>query len=482
MCGVVGYVGREDALPILLEGLRRLEYRGYDSAGAAVLGAGGIRVCKLPGRVDDLARASAGADLSGTLGIAHTRWATHGAVTQANAHPHLDCEGKLAIVHNGIIERAAAHRSRLALAGHRFVSETDSEVIAHEIEDALEGRDPRSDLAGAVASALSKFPHDAWAVAAIHANVPDTIVVARNRSPLVAGAGADGSIWIASDPLALAARIPWVLALKDGDVVKLQRGSSSAWVMNLLRTRKDGEDDWKMVPLILHEAQFGNPLPTEEQVEKGDFPKSQKKLIQEMRSAFKSLNPPAFVRVPSTHSVADKGEWPHFMLKEIHEQPTALRNCLRAADGLLEGGGIPRKFFEGIERVQLLGCGTAFHACLVGKMAIEEFAGIPANSTLGSEFRYGFDPVGKGTLCIAVSQSGETADTLASAEEARRKGARLLAIVNVEHSTLARISDAVLPTKAGPEIGVASTKAYTTQIASLLRFAIRLDGSMDWVQ
>ncbi len=419
MCGIVGYVGFREAAPLLVEGLKRLEYRGYDSAGIATLCNGDFKIRRSPGKLSNLLARLDGSPLPGSTGIGHTRWATHGRPTEANAHPHTDCTGRLVVVHNGIFENFAERREALRAAGHRFTSETDTEVFAHEVEAAFEG-----DLAAAVRSAVGHLS-GAYAVVVSTSAEPGVLVAARTGPPIVLGIG-DRENYVASDPVALA---PWtrdVLFLEDGDIARVDAAGIRI---------SDSE---------------GRPRERVPQ------------------------------RIRWDAVAAEKGGYRHFMLKEIHEQPTALAETLGGKVSL-ESGELSFESdllgpgrVSGFDRVLLLACGTSWHAALIGKFLIEGMARLPVEVDYGSEFRYRRPVVDERTLTVGISQSGETADTVAALSEARRAGSPFAAIVNVEGSQIARMADAVIPTHAGPEIGVASTKAFTTQLAVLYLLAARL--------
>jgi glucosamine--fructose-6-phosphate aminotransferase (isomerizing) len=419
MCGIVGYVGPRKAVPLLLEGLKRLEYRGYDSAGIAVVVGGGLVVQKAAGKIAILESQLKGDLLNATTGIGHTRWATHGAPTTRNAHPHTDRDGTLAIVHNGIIENATALRKMLTERGHPFVSETDSEVIAHLISEFY-----TTTLEDAVAQALGEL-EGAYGIAVISAKEPDTIVAARKGSPLLVGIG-EGENFVASDPSAVLAYTRSVIYLDEGDMAVVR--PSGYQIM-----------DRHAVPLSKKVHQIEWDLAT---IERGGFQ--------------------------------------HFMLKEICEQPESVRNTFRGR--LLEEEGSSRlgglnmtdEELAKINRVVLTACGTSWHAALVGEYMLEEIARLPVEVEYASEFRYRNPIVDEKTLVIVISQSGETADTLAALREAKRRGARTLGIVNTVGSTIAREVDGGIYLHAGPEIGVASTKAFTSQITALAMFTLRL--------
>ena len=439
MCGIVGYVGEGQALPVLLDGLRRLEYRGYDSAGLAVQGIGGmVAMIKRSGRVEVLAQAVAagnGSFSAARTGIAHTRWATHGCPSEENAHPHADEAAAVALVHNGIIENHEALRAELAARGHAFRSQTDSEVVAHLIEEALTdtvGMDPVGRLRAAVTACCARL-RGSYALAVLWEGAPGVIVGTRHQTPLIIG-WAGRAMLLASDVAALLPQTREVLPLQDGDVVVL---------------RTDG---------AMFYAADGGPIPARQPT-----------------------------RVDWDQPAAERGGFAHFMLKEIHEQPQALAEALRGRLGpdgpaLPELGDASAAAMIAANRAVLVACGTAYHAALVGRRLFERCATLPAEADIASEFRYRDPFVGAGDLAIAVSQSGETADTLAALREASARGAHALAVVNVVDSAIARAARVALYTQAGPEIAVASTKAYTTQIAVLALAAVqagRLRGTLD---
>lgn len=413
MCGIVGYIGKKEALPVLLDGLKQLEYRGYDSAGIGIVRDGKIKIVKRSGKIKDLEFSIRGRrDLSSSrLGIGHSRWATHGSPTNLNAHPHTDCSCGIALVHNGIIENFNEIKEELVRKGHKFKSETDTEVIVHLIEEYYRG-----DLEKAVLKAL-RYLKGSFALGVISANEPDKLVGARRESPLVVGVGR-GENFIASDVPAILRYTKKVIYLDDGEVVSLRKDR----VKVLDSTGKE-----------------------------------KKKKIDTIKW---------------TVSGAQKSGYPHFMLKEIHEQPRVLKQIissrLKGVSGiLLDGINLSDRDIKNISNIIVLACGTAYHAGCVGKYLMERFTDIPVTVDLSSEFRYRRPIVSDNTIVIAISQSGETADTLAAVKEAKKKGAKILSICNVVGSSLARISDGVLYTYAGPEISVASTKAYTAQLAIL---------------
>jgi glucosamine--fructose-6-phosphate aminotransferase (isomerizing) len=419
MCGIVGYVGPRRALPVLLDGLTRLEYRGYDSAGVALVVDGRLVVKKAAGKIAALEAQLGREPLGATTGMAHTRWATHGAPTSLNAHPHTDCSGDIAVVHNGIIENHAALRQMLLAKGHRFSSETDTEVLAHLIEQFYQGS-----LEEAVASALQEV-EGAYGLLVLSVREPDTLVAARSGSPLLLGLG-NGENFVASDPSAVLAHTRSVVYLDEGNLAVV---TPSGYRVK----------DRHSVPLSKTVSQIDWDLAT-----------------------------------------IERGGYAHFMLKEICEQPESIRNVLRGH--LLEDEGTAR--LSGInlsdddllkvERVVLTACGTSWHAALVGEYMLEELARLPAEVEYASEFRYRNPLVDDRTLVIVISQSGETADALAALREAKRRGARTLGIINVVGSTIAREVDGGIFLHAGPEIGVASTKAFTSQIAALALFTLHL--------
>ncbi len=428
MCGIVGYIGGREAGPFLVEGLRRLEYRGYDSAGAAFLVGDQVVLRKALGRVSDLAEVLLGAGRGATSGIGHTRWATHGRPSDRNAHPHADCDGRLALVHNGIVENYRELKARLSAEGHRFASETDTEILAHLVESERRG----DGLENAVCRALHRV-EGTFAVAVISVDDPERIVAARQGSPLIVGEGR-GEQLLASDIPALLPFTRDQIVLEDGEVAVLSRDG-----VELLRLR-DGVRDRR-------------------------------------RST----------RIDWDLETAEKAGHPHFMRKEILEQPRALRDTLagRLPGGLAEVAelGMDAERARSIERAEIIACGTSWHAGLVAARYLEELAGIHATAEVASEYRYrpalpvplGAPAAGPGrTLAVAVSQSGETADTLGALRAAAAAGRRPVAVVNVVGSSIAREASGVVYTRAGPEISVASTKAFSTQVAALLLAAMHL--------
>ena len=419
MCGIVGYIGKRGATELLIEGLHRLEYRGYDSAGVAVMNGNGVETRKAAGKIVKLEEALASRPLHGDLGIAHTRWATHGIPNECNAHPHIDCKGNIAVVHNGIIENAGILRTELQKHGHTFVSETDTEVIAHLIEEAFDGS-----LEDAVIEALWQI-EGTYGIAVVSSLDPDKIVAARKGSPLLIGLG-DGEYYVASDVSAILAQTREVVYLDDGDVAVLTRDGYTVLDQRAQRLdRHVSKIDWDL-----------------DQIERGGFD--------------------------------------HFMLKEIFEQPSTIENCMRGRllpeEGTSKLGGLNMTDDEllAIDNIVITACGTSWHSALIGEHMIEDLARIPVEVEYASEFRYRNPIINERTLCIVISQSGETADTLAAMREAKQRGARTYGIVNVVGSTIARETDGGIYVHAGPEIGVASTKAFTSQVMALLLFTIKL--------
>ncbi|MEI6438533.1 MAG: glutamine--fructose-6-phosphate transaminase (isomerizing) [Candidatus Omnitrophota bacterium] len=419
MCGIVGYIGNNEALPVLIEGLKNLEYRGYDSSGVGLIApGGGIQVRKEKGKIKCLEELLAKDPVKkATIGIAHTRWATHGAPCRKNSHPHINENGTIAVVHNGIIENYQSLKAGLIARGVKFVSETDTEVIGHLINEYFEG-----DLVKAVQRAIKDLV-GAFAIGVISSEDPSVLVAARVGSPLIVGVG-EGEYFIASDVPAIIRHTRRVIYLKDGEMAVL---------------RRDG----------VEVCTFAG--------EKAPF---------------------TVDKVTFQMDAAQKQGYAHFMLKEIHEQPDVLGRmaALRLKGGrvTLEGLGLSDKQLKAFTRIKVVACGTAYHAGLVGRYIIEELARVPVEVDVSSEFRYRSPIVDKKTLLIAVSQSGETADTLAAVREARARGASIVSICNVIGSSLARESAGVLYTHAGPEIGVASTKAYTAQLMMFYLLAIKL--------
>ncbi len=420
MCGIVGYIGQNEALPVLVNGLKKMEYRGYDSSGVALVENGKIDVVRASGKISALEQKLKARSLKGTVGIAHTRWATHGAPTEENAHPHTSFDGKISIVHNGIIENYASLKSKLISEGVQFKSETDTEVVAHLIAKYYSGN-----LKAAVLKALSKV-EGTFGIAVICSEEPGTLVGARRGSPLILGIGNNNEFFLASDVSAIINYTQKVVYLDDNDIVEI----------------KDGH--YNIVTLNSNEVQ--------REVENVEF---------------------------DADAVA-KGGFAHFMLKEIFEQPEVLRNTMRGrlltAEGNAKLAGLDTNIKElrNINRIIITACGTSYYAGMVGEYMIEDLAGVPVEVEYASEFRYRNPIIKPGTLVLAISQSGETADTLAALREAQQKGATALAICNGVGSTIARTSDGGVYLHAGPEIGVASTKAFTSQVAVLAMIALLL--------
>src|SRR6266487_3777625 len=419
MCGIIGYVGKREAAPILVEGLHRLEYRGYDSAGVAVQNGAGVVVTKLAGRVAGLGELLGREPVHGTSGIAHTRWATHGAPTTRNAHPHTDCSGTVALVHNGIIENADALRAMLERGGHRFTTDTDTETLAHLIEEAV-----GQTLEARVIAALG-LVEGTYGLAVVSATEPGKIVVARQGSPVLLGIG-DDELFVASDASAVLEHTRSVVYLDDGDLAVLTpEGYTVRDAEAHVQLRTVNALAWDLEAIAL-------------------------------------------------------GGHAHFMLKEICEQAETIKSTLRGRllfdDGAarLSGLNLPPSACAEVRRICLLGCGTSWHAALVGRHLLEELAGVPVHVEYASEYRYRPQPPDPGVVVIAISQSGETADTLEAMRAARRAGHRVLGIVNVVGSTIAREADGGVYLHAGPEIGVASTKAFTSQIVALALLGLYL--------
>jgi glutamine---fructose-6-phosphate transaminase (isomerizing) len=445
MCGIVGYIGPRSCTSILIDGLRKLEYRGYDSAGLAILDNTKVPAGEAPklknivravgklSRLDDAVREK---PVPGTIGIGHTRWATHGRPTEANAHPH--AVGDVAVVHNGILENHVELRKELIAQGRKFSSETDTEIAAHLID--IELQNGTTTLLAATKQALAKV-RGAYAIAVVSRREPEVIVVAKAFSPLVVGVG-EGEIFAASDVPALLAHTRDVIFLEDGDIAELR--ATGAKVERLLVQGDGSEERFTVTPVVR-------------------TPK----------------------RVDWSPTQAEKQGYKHFMLKEIHEQPQAIENTLRGRlllehNDVNEGEmGVSAEDARAIRRVVLLACGTSHHAAIAGRNWIEAIAKVPAQVELASEFRYREAIVSPHDLVIAVSQSGETADTLAAVKDAKAKGARILAIANVVGSAIPRMAHGALYTHAGPEIGVASTKCFTAQLAALLMLAIYLGRRRD---
>jgi glucosamine--fructose-6-phosphate aminotransferase (isomerizing) len=419
MCGIIGYIGSRGATPLLLEGLKRMEYRGYDSAGVAVMNGSGVETRKAAGKISELERALATSPVNGDLGIGHTRWATHGVPNECNAHPHIDCKGNIAVVHNGIIENSGTLKKELIAHGHTFVSETDTEVIAHLIEEAFDGN-----LEDAVIEALWQI-EGTYGIAVVSSQDKNKIVAARKGSPLLIGLG-DGEYYVASDVSAILAQTREVVYLDDGDVAVLTRDGYTVLNQRAQQLeRRVSKIDWDL-----------------DQIERGGFD--------------------------------------HFMLKEIFEQPATVENAMRGRllrdQGTSKLGGLNMTDEELLrfDNILITACGTSWHSALIGEHMLESLARIPVEVEYASELRYRNPIVTDRTLCIVISQSGETADTLAAMREAKARGARTYGIVNVVGSTIARESDGGIYVHAGPEIGVASTKAFTSQVIALLLFTLKL--------
>jgi len=425
MCGIIGYIGKKDAAPILLQGLRKLEYRGYDSAGLVIQNGTTLGRVRSIGKIENLTARMETENLPGTAGIAHTRWATHGGVTEENAHPHTSCDGKLVLVHNGIIENYREMKEKLG-EKHVYESETDSEVLAHLIEEHIQSEDLSlgcKSLRKAVETALSHV-RGTYGLVVMHEDLPDCMVAARMGSPLVVGIGEDEH-YIASDATPILPHTKKVVFLEDGEIAEITRESMETF------TQKDEH----VVKCI-------------EEIEWDD-------------------------------ATAQKNGYDHFMLKEIFDQPTVFEDAIRGRYDLEEGsahlGGLNMtdEDMQQVNRIILIACGTASYAAMVGKYAFERLAGIPTEVDVASEFRYRDPIIDKHTLVFGISQSGETADTLAALREAKRKGAFVRGIVNVVGSSIARETDGGSYIHAGPELAVASTKAYTNMVALLLLYAIQ---------
>ena len=418
MCGIVGFTGNQNAAPILLDGLKKLEYRGYDSAGIAVLGEEGIHMVKASGRIQNLVeKTQDGAALPGSTGIGHTRWATHGEPTDVNAHPHMSNDEKIAIVHNGIIENYAQLREELQAKGFQFKSDTDTEVVAHLMDLYYEG-----DLKKAVLKTISRL-EGAYALGILCAEEKGRIIAARHAAPLIVGVGI-GENYFASDVTALVAYTKNVIYLEDGEIADITPESVTVY---------------------------------------DSLGKAQEKTV---------------TRIAWDIAAAEKGGYDHFMLKEIMEQPNAIKSTIepRIKDGevVLDDFSLTDEELKNINKIMITACGSAYYAGSVGKYVIEDLCRIPVEADLVSELRYRNPLVDEHTLLVVVSQSGETADTIAAMKECKARGARVLAIVNVVGSTIAKLADDVLYTWAGPEIAVATTKGYTTQVAVLDLLAVYL--------
>jgi glucosamine--fructose-6-phosphate aminotransferase (isomerizing) len=424
MCGIVGYIGKNDAYPILIKGLKRLEYRGYDSAGVALVSNNELNVFKKKGKVAELEEFVKSQNNSGTIGIGHTRWATHGEPNDRNAHPHFSGDQKLAIIHNGIIENYAVIKEELIKRGHTFSSDTDTEVLIHFIEEIQ--KNEKADLFEAVRIALNEV-HGAYAIVIISKEDPDTLIAARKSSPLVIGIAENSEFFIASDASPIIEYTKNVVYLEDGEIAHLNRTT-------------------------------GLKIKNIENEDKTPY-------IQELELHLEEL---------------EKGGFEHFMLKEIYEQPRSIRDCMRGRINLSTGevslGGIKdyEEKLANAKRIIFVACGTSWHAGLVGEYLFEEFARIPVEVEYASEFRYRNPIVSEDDVVIAISQSGETADTLAAIKLAKAKGATIIGICNVVGSSIARETHAGSYTHAGPEIGVASTKAFTAQVTVLTLMALMI--------
>lgn len=424
MCGIVAYIGDKQAFPIILNGLKRLEYRGYDSAGIALVHSGNLNNYKQKGKVNELERFAASKDVGGTIGIGHTRWATHGLPNNVNAHPHLSNDGNIALIHNGIIENYEALRAELITRGHTFKSETDTEVLVHLIDD-IQKREKIS-LAESVRIALNSVV-GAYAIVVMSKNNPDQLIAARKSSPLVVGIGKDGDFFLASDATPIIEYTNEVVYMEDEEIAVINRGAS----------------------LRLFSIQNQEKTP----------------YVQALEMQLEAI---------------EKGGYEHFMLKEIHEQPRTIRDCFRGRLNVDKGwvglGGIKdyEQQLANAKRMVIVACGTSWHAGLVGEYLLEDLARIPVEVEYASEFRYRNPIINEHDVVIAISQSGETADTLAALKLAKEKGATILGICNVVGSSISRVTDAGSYTHAGPEIGVASTKAFTAQVTVLTLMALTI--------
>lgn len=418
MCGIVGYIGPRPALPLILEGLGTLEYRGYDSSGVALVGDDELQVVRRAGMLANLREATASISDHQTLGIGHTRWATCGPPTEKNAHPHVDCSGRIALVHNGIIENHQELRERLEAEGHAFTSDTDTETIVHLVESQLSKAGSLREAVGAAAAELV----GSFALAVVSAGHPDVMVAARMDAPLLVGLG-DGEAFIASDVVALIQYTRQIIAIPDGHLVEVSRGASRVFDLEgVEHSPKIEEVTWDI-------------------------------------------------------AAAEKGGYADFMLKEIHEQPSAVRETLRGRWDrvgrlILDELRLSEDEVRSIDKVFVVACGSSYHAGLVAKYAIEHWTRLPVEIDVASEFRYRDPVLDSNTLVVAISQSGETADTLAAVRYAKRQRAKVISISNVVGSSITRHSDAVLYTHAGPEVGVAATKTLTTQMTALWLLAL----------
>ncbi len=422
MCGIVGYIGNKDVVPILIDGLKRLEYRGYDSAGIGVIEKGRLELRRCVGKITNLENVLREKPCKGDIALGHTRWATHGRPSEENAHPHTDCQERLVVVHNGIIENYLTLKKGLIKEGHKFKSETDTEVLAHLVEKYLAKSKGKKKIISALQRALKEV-EGSYALGVISVDEPEKIVCARKESPLVIGLGRK-EYFIASDVPAILGHTRKVIYLDDGDTAEVSTDGVEVY-------DKSGR-------------------------------KIKKKVFQ----------------ISWDPVMAEKGGYKHFMLKEIHEQPRAIRDTFRGrmapdkGEVYLEELGLSKEEIRSIEKVYIVACGTSYHSALYGEFLLEELVKLPCEVDIGSEFRYR-DPIINGnTLVLLISQSGETADTLAGLREAKRKGGKTLAICNVLGSTATREADGVIYTRAGPEIGVASSKAFTAQLTALCLLAV----------
>jgi len=423
MCGIVGYIGPKNPVEVLIEGLRKLEYRGYDSAGIAILdGTGTISIRRAPGKLRDLEQVIAGQPLEGTYGLGHTRWATHGRPSEENAHPHRDCTGKIVVIHNGIIENYLDLKHELQSEGHEFVTETDTEVVAHALEREMQANG--TDLPTAFRNVLPRL-RGIYALVAVSADAPNTLVAARLGPPLVVGMG-QGEFFIASDIPAILNHTKDMIFMDDHEIVVVR-------------------------------------------------PEGPSFMDVEGRSITKTAD-----RIPWDPIMAEKGGYKHFMLKEIHEQPRAVRDTLvgrvslESSTVLMDEMNFSDEDLRKIERVSIVACGTSWHAALVGKFLLERLARVPVDVDYASEFRYRNPLIDETVMPVYISQSGETADTLAALREAKAAGAPTLGICNVQGSMLTREARGTIYTHAGPEIGVASTKAFTSQLVALVLLAAKM--------
>lgn len=421
MCGIVGYIGNKEAMPVILEGLKRLEYRGYDSAGIALIDGGELKVFKEAGKIDKLEKSIAGQKFKSQLGIGHTRWATHGEPNRKNAHPHLACHGNLALIHNGIIENYKTLKTMLLEKGFQFESDTDTEVIAKMIEYYIQ---KKFDFSEAFRKTLNRV-EGAYGLAVVHKDYPDTLLAAREGSPLVIGLG-EGEYFVASDAAAIIRYTKEVVYLDDAEMAVITRDGYHTFTI-------ENKETYKKITKIDFDI---------EAIEKAGFE--------------------------------------HFMLKEIFEQPGTIEDAMRGRlieeEGVVRLGGLLEKMYDILKarRIMITACGTSWHAALIGEYLIEHLCRIPVEVEYASEFRYRNPVITDDTLVIVISQSGETADTLAALREAKRKGATVIGLVNVVGSTIARETDGGVYLHAGPEIGVASTKAFTSQVTVLIMLALMI--------